>query len=46
VDNFILDGSKIPLMPGLTGTKTELIFMRGKYQPIFTVVFYANHHAI
>jgi hypothetical protein len=42
VENFVLDGRKVPLIPGLKDTKTEVIFMRGKYQPIITIWLYGH----
>jgi hypothetical protein len=42
VKDFVLDGSKIPLIPGVLQTQSKLIFRRGKYQPILTVVLYGK----
>jgi hypothetical protein len=42
VKNLVIDGSKMPLIPGATQMQTKLVFKRGKYQPIFEVVLYGK----
>jgi hypothetical protein len=42
VENVEIDGAKVPLIPGVTDTKTEVVFMRGRFQPIITVWLYCH----